>query len=94
MDWIGAILESIRELECPCCGAPMASCGVRGIRAEPGALVVRLGCRLCGENSIAVVKRDRPETADPITRDEVLDAHELLEGWRGPVAEIFTPRVV
>ena len=39
MDWIGAILDSIREMECPCCGARLASCAVRGVTAEPNALI-------------------------------------------------------
>jgi len=92
MDWIGAIVESIREMECPCCGARLASCSVGGISAEPNALVVRLACRLCGENSVAVVKRDGRQTASPISRDDVLDAHEFLNTWHGPVAELIAPR--
>ena len=88
MDWIGAILDTIREMECPCCGARLASCGVRGITAEPTALVVRLACNVCGENSVAVVKRDERELAAPLTRDDVLDAHEFLKRWHGPVSEI------
>lgn len=89
MDWIGTILESIREMECPCCGARLASCSVRGITAEPSALVVRLACSVCGENSVAVVKRDGITEGTPITRDDVLDAHEFLKRWHGPVAEIL-----
>ena len=34
VDWIGAILERIRTMECPACGARLASCAVRGITAE------------------------------------------------------------
>jgi hypothetical protein len=90
MDWIGAILESIREMECPCCGARLASCAVRGITAEADALVVRLACSVCGENSVAVVKRDGAAARDPISRDDVLDAHEFLKGWHGPVADLIS----
>lgn len=90
MDWIGAILESIREMECPCCGARLESCAVRGITAETDALVVRLACSVCGENSVAVVRRDAREAAAPITRDEVLDAHEFLKRWHGPVGELIS----
>lgn len=90
MDWIGAILESIREMECPCCGARLASCAVRGITAEANELVVRLACSLCGEASVAIVKRDHGDDAAPITRDDVLDAHEFLKRWHGPVAELIT----
>ena len=90
MDWIGAILENIREMECPCCGARLASCAVRGITAEPNALVVRLACSVCGENSVAVVKREeRKSIAAPLTRDDVLDAHEFLKAWHGTVKEII-----
>jgi hypothetical protein len=93
VDWIGAILESIREMECPNCGARLRGCAVRGITAEPNALVVRLACGLCGENSLAVVKRDMPsEAGPPISRDDVLDAHEFLDRWHGTVNEILTPR--
>ena len=53
MDWIGAILERIRTMECPACGARLASCAVRGITAEPHAVVVKLACTVCGESSIA-----------------------------------------
>ena len=89
MDWIGAILESIREMECPCCGARLASCAVRGITAEADALVVRLACSVCGENSVAVVRRDATDGTAPITKDDVLDAHEFLKRWHGPVGELI-----
>jgi hypothetical protein len=89
MDWIGPILESVRDLQCPNCGARLASGGVRGVTAERTTLIVRLACGVCGEGSVAIVKRDRPEFAEPITRDDVLDAHEFLKRWHGPVAEIL-----
>ncbi|HUQ42132.1 MAG TPA: hypothetical protein VM052_06505 [Candidatus Limnocylindrales bacterium] len=93
MDWIGAILDSIREMECPCCGARLVGCSVRGITAEANGLVVKLACGVCGENSLAVVKREQSSDAvPPITRDDVLDAHEFLERWHGRVEEVLTPR--
>ena len=92
MDWIGAILDSIREKECPCCGARLASCAVRGITAEPDALVVRLLCSVCGENSLAVVKRDQATETPPFSRDDVLDAHDFLKRWHGTVTEVLAPR--
>ena len=61
VDWIGAILDSIREMECP------------------------------GENSLAVVKRDQSAEA-PISKDDVLDAHEFLQRWHGTVTEVLAPR--
>lgn len=88
MDWIGAILERIRTMECPACGARLASCAVRGITAEPQALVVKLACTVCGEASIAIVEREA-EKAPAFTKDDVLDAHDFLQTWRGPVAELI-----
>jgi predicted RNA-binding Zn-ribbon protein involved in translation (DUF1610 family) len=93
VDWIGAILDSIRQMECPNCGAHLRSCSVSGITAEPDALVVRLACSVCGENSLAMVKREAPGEVDqPISRDDVLDAHEFLTRWHGSVQEITSPR--
>lgn len=88
VDWIGAILERIRTMECPACGARLASCAVRGITAEPQALVVKLACTVCGESSVAIVEREDAVKAPAFTKDDVLDAHDFLQTWQGPVAEI------
>ena len=90
VDWIGAIVESVRDMECPNCGARLSSGGVRGITAERGALVVRLACGVCGESSLATVRRDRTELAAPITVDDVLDVHEFLCQWHGPLADLLS----
>lgn len=89
MDWIGAILDRIRTMECPACGARLASCAVRGITAEPQALVVKLACTVCGESSVAIVERGDGPAAPVLTKDDVLDAHDFLRAWRGPVAELI-----
>ena len=88
VDWIGAILERIRTMECPACGARLASCAVRGITAEPEALVVKLACTVCGESSVAIVERDVVRSS-AFTEDDVLDAHDFLETWNGPVADLI-----
>jgi predicted RNA-binding Zn-ribbon protein involved in translation (DUF1610 family) len=88
VDWIGAILERIRTMECPACGARLASCAVRGITAEPQALVVKLACTVCGESSVAIVERD-DEKSTAFTGDDVLDAHDFLQTWNGSVAELI-----
>ena len=88
MDWIGAILERIRTMECPACGARLASCAVRGITAEPQALVVKLACTVCGESSVAIVEREDEKTP-AFTKDDVLDAHDFLQAWHGPLARLI-----
>jgi transcription elongation factor Elf1 len=88
MDWIDTIVESVRSLECPCCGARLTSSGVRGVTTERDALIMRLACRVCGESSVAIVKR---ELMAAITRDDVLDVHEFLQRWDGPLAALLSP---
>ena len=88
MDWIGAILERIRSMECPACGARLASCAVRGITAEPQALVVKLACTVCGESSVAIVEREGEKKLPALNADDVLDAHDFLAKWNGPVAKL------
>ena len=88
MDWIGAILERIRTMECPACGARLASCAVRGITAEPEALVVKLACSVCGESSVAIVEREDQKSL-AFTKDDVLDAHDFLQRWNGPIGELI-----
>lgn len=89
MDWIGAILERIRTMECPACGARLASCAVRGITAEPQALVVKLACTVCGESCVAIVEREEKRTP-AFTKDDVLDAHDFLQTWHGPLAQVIS----
>ena len=88
MDWIAGVLERIRAMECPVCGARLSSCAVRGIRAETQALVVKLACTVCGESSVAIVERVE-DIAPAFTEDDVLDAHDFLQTWHGPVAELI-----
>ena len=89
VDWIGAILERIRTMECPACGARLASCAVRGITAEPQALVVKLACTVCGESSVAIVEREDGVKAPAFTKDDVLDAYDFLQTWKGPVGQLI-----
>jgi hypothetical protein len=41
---------------------------------------------------VAIVRRDLAELADPLTLDDVLDAHEALKTWRGRLGELIAPR--
>jgi hypothetical protein len=44
---------------------------------------------VCGESSVAIVEREEGMTAPALTKDDVLDAHDFLQTWRGPVAELI-----
>jgi hypothetical protein len=50
--------------------------------------VVKLACTVCGESSVAIVEREAEKT--PVfTKDDVLDAHDFLQTWHGPVASLI-----
>ena len=50
---------------------------------------MKLACSVCGESSVAIVEREDGERSPVFTEDDVLDAHEFLRTWHGPVAELI-----
>ena len=57
---------------------------------EPSRLIVRLRCRSCGQDGIAILDFGAtPVEVDPITADEVLDCHDLLAHDARPPSELF-----
>jgi hypothetical protein len=49
---------------------------------------VKLACTVCGESSVAIVEREN-DKEPALTEDDVLDAHDFLQSWHGPVAELI-----
>ena len=49
---------------------------------------MKLACTVCGETSVAIVERDDEKTP-AFTEDDVLDAHDFLQTWHGPVAQLI-----
>jgi hypothetical protein len=43
---------------------------------------------VCGESSVAIVERE-DQNPPAFTEDDVLDAHDFLQTWHGPVAELI-----
>ncbi len=57
---------------------------------EPSRLIVRLRCRSCGQDGMAILDFGAPPLEiDPITVDEVLDCHDLLASGARPPSELF-----
>ena len=53
-------------------------------------LIVRLRCRSCGQDGIAILDfGTNTITAEPITVDDVLDTHDLLARTDRPPADLF-----
>jgi len=57
---------------------------------EPSRLIVRLRCRSCSQDGIAILDfGTTPVEVAPITADEVLDCHDLLARAARPPTELF-----
>jgi hypothetical protein len=91
MDWMGPILEQIEQLKCPSCSARLAQGMVRGLASEAGRLVIRIACAGCGETTLAIVEHvvEDVHEGDPFTRDDVLDAHDILRSFEGSPEWLF-----
>lgn len=91
MDWFGTIPEQIHELRCPTCGTRLEQGMVRGVASENQRVLVQIACARCGESSIAVIERaDETSRAEPrLTVDDVLDAHDFLAGFDGPLSQVL-----
>jgi hypothetical protein len=91
MDWMGPILEQIEQLRCPSCSAQLSDGMVRGLSTEEGRLLIRIACAGCGETTLAIVEQVVEDVAEgaPFTRDDVLDAHEILKAFEGSPERLF-----
>jgi hypothetical protein len=91
MDWMGPILEQIQQLRCPSCSAQLAEGMVRGLSSEEGRLLIRIACAGCGETTLAIVEQifEDVREGEPFTRDDVLDAHEILASFDGSPERLF-----
>ena len=89
---MGPILEQIHALRCPSCGNRLEQGMVRGLATEGERLLIQIACAVCGETTLAIVEQvteDVPAAAAPITRDDVLDAHEFLRRFDGIPDRLF-----
>ena len=88
---MGPILEQIQQLRCPSCSAQLAEGMVRGLSSEEGRLLIRIACAGCGETTLAIVEQifEDVREGEPFTRDDVLDAHEILASFDGSPERLF-----
>lgn len=96
-----------RRYRCPECSKSMADCGIAILVQQGNQALVRVTCRNCrDENLLKIVLQGelaeevarpplfdeaRPEAAEPIEVDEVLDLHTALASWDGDVRSLFEP---
>lgn len=88
--WLDAMVGTVR---CSACGTLYARSDLRVVGERDGYVFVRCDCRSCRREGVAVVYAElaaapRPRRR-PITEDDVLSAHEILESYSGNAEGLF-----
>lgn len=93
-----------RRFRCPACGASMADCGISIVAQQGATALVRVTCASCrDENLLQVivagdlpverrprgVLEPRPQLAQPIEADELIDLHTLLRDHQGDLVSLL-----
>ena len=105
MNILRILRERARDYDCGVCGTNHSRSEISVLGKREGAYVVRVVCSKCQTNITLLVysgehpaatgaasaeprRRRRP----PLSLDDVIDAHEVLDGFSGDVNELFAPR--
>ncbi|TMF62217.1 MAG: hypothetical protein E6I20_12340 [Chloroflexi bacterium] len=90
MSWIDQLMRHLEQVTCTGCGEYFRSGDLAAVVSEPMRLIVRLRCRSCGQDGIAILDFGAGGIAPaPITADDVLVAHDLLAHADHPPVELF-----
>ena len=90
MSWIDQLIRHLEQVTCSGCGEYYHGGDIAAVVTEPSRLIVRLRCRACGQDGIAILDfGTNPIEVDPITADDVLDCHDLLARAARPPSELF-----
>ena len=90
MSWIDQLIQHLEQITCSGCGEYYHGGDIAAVVTEPSRLIVRLRCRSCGQDGLAILDFGaKAVTPDPITMDDVLDAHDLLARASRPPGDLF-----
>jgi hypothetical protein len=104
MNIISFIKERARYYNCPACARNLEGCEVRMLKQAESHLTVEVTCAQCHVTFIVVLAvqygadEERNLAAEPayvkgqgepISDDEILDVHELLQGFEGNFRELL-----
>ena len=104
MNILRLLQERAKDYDCGVCGTNHSKSKISVIGKRDDAYVVRVVCSKCETNiilhvyvgerqSLSAKVSQPPKRAQkpPISLDEVIDAHELLEAFDGGPTELFAP---
>ena len=95
--------EEAKKFDCSVCGTNHARSDIRVLGKLDSAWIVRVTCSSCQtafkllvvveeqRAEVTPVKEERPREhrRPPVSIDDVLDAHKVLEGFEGDVNALF-----
>ena len=105
MNILRILRERAKNYDCGVCGTNHSRSEISVLGKREGAYVVRVVCSKCETNlTLLVHPGDTPTAAravaaepkrlrrPPVSLDDVIDAHDLLESFTGDPSELFASR--
>ena len=105
MNILKILRERAKDYDCGLCGTNHSRSEISVLGKREGAYVVRVVCSKCATNiTLLVYVGEKPQAQKaigaapkrprrpPVSLDDVIDAHDLLESFSGDVSELFTAR--
>ena len=105
MNILKFLREQAKNYDCSVCGTNHSRSEISILGKREGAWLVRVACSKCetsitllvymGDNkmaSLAAPTVTRQPRRPPLSFDDVLDAHEVLESYNGDATRLFAPR--
>src|SRR2546428_2240649 len=90
MSWIDQLIQHLEQVTCSGCGEYYHGGDIAAVVTEPSRLIVRLRCRSCGQDGIAILGfGTKPVAPEPITAADLLHTHDPLARAGGPPPEPF-----
>ena len=91
MDDLGPLLEQVHRLPCPQCSKRLDGASVTSVERSGERWCVLLVCPACSGSCLAMIERPSSVKQKPpaLCVDDVLDAHELLNGADASLRRLF-----
>ena len=105
MNILKILRERAKDYDCGLCGTNHSRSEISVLGKREGAYMVRVVCSKCATNiTLLVSVGDKPlalkalgappkrPRRPPVSLDDVIDAHDMLESFTGDVGELFAAR--
>ncbi|HEX6350046.1 MAG TPA: hypothetical protein VF160_11735 [Candidatus Dormibacteraeota bacterium] len=102
------LAAEVQRRRCPGCNKPLRQADISAHFSGVDKVQLHFRCRFCvfeggGEIELtaeiyeeaarnSTVETREESWAEPISADEMLHVHELLEGWKGSFSDLLSPR--